>query len=359
MIERKRDQQMTEEYIDKQMTARQDIVRCDSGSDMLVSLVTGLVSLLPPTQRHFIHVDDLKPTELRHVLTLAKSIKQTITSADTHAYKPFHGQTLSMVFTKPSTRTRVSFESGFHRLGGHALCLGEEVGLGTREAAKDVARVLASMNEMVMARLYAHSDMLELARYSDVPVINGLTDYNHPCQIVADALTIEEVLGDTVDGKRIVYVGDGNNIVHSWIELAAIAKIDFVCACPEGFEPDADLVARVQASGVGTVTVTHDPVAAVKGADAIYADVWASMQQKEEAATREAVFAPFQVNEDLMAASGKPSTIFLHCLPAERGRETTDGVMESAQSHVFRQAENRMHAQNAIMVYCAGAAPPS
>jgi len=305
-------------------------------------------------QRHFLHVDDLSSAEVREVLELAKAIKPILGSK---AYTPFTQQTLAMVFTKPSTRTRVSFESGFFRLGGHALCLGEEIGLGKREATKDISRVLASMNDLVMARLFAHSDILELAKFSDVPVVNGLTDFNHPCQIMADALTVEELLG-SIEGKRIVYVGDGNNIVNSWLELACVCPIDFVCACPAGYEPDAGLLAKVAASGVGTASVSSDPLAAVEGADVIYADVWASMGQKDQAEERERIFAPFQVNEELMAATGKPETIFLHCLPAERGRETTDGVMESEQSHVFRQAENRMHAQNAIMVFCLNAPRP-
>jgi len=218
--------------------------------------------------------------------------------------------------------------------------------------------VLAGMNDMLMARLYAHSDMLELAEYSDVPVINGLTDFNHPCQIMADALTIEEVLDRPIDGAKVVYVGDGNNIVNSWLELALRLPIDFICACPEGYEPDAALLAAVAERGVGTAAVEHEPLVAVEGADVIYADVWASMGQKDQASAREAIFQPYQVNEALMAATGKESTMFLHCLPAERGRETTDGVMESTQSHVFRQAENRMHAQNAIMVFVADAARP-
>jgi ornithine carbamoyltransferase len=309
--------------------------------------------------RHFLHVNDLSPSELREVLELAKKIKPILKGDAGHSYKPFAGQTMSMIFTKPSTRTRVSFESGFFRLGGHALCLGEEIGIGKREATKDISRVVASMNELIMARLYAHSDILELARYSDVPVINGLTDFNHPCQIVADALTAEEVLPDgSLEGKRVVYVGDGNNIVNSWLELACILKFDFCCACPEGYEPDAGLMEAVAKSGMGTAEIVNDPIAAVAGADVVYADVWASMGQKEEALAREKIFAPYQVNEKLMAATGKDGTIFLHCLPAERGRETTDGVMESAQSEVFRQSENRMHAQNAIMVFCANAPRP-
>ena len=297
---------------------------------------------LPANQRHFLAVNDLTGAEVREVLELAKTIKPLVKAREP-TYKPFAGQTLAMVFAKPSTRTRVSFESGFYRLGGHALCLGEEVGIGKREAAKDVSRVLASMNDCVMARLFAHQDILDLAAYSSVPVINGLTDFNHPCQIIADALTIEELLG-TIEGKKVVYVGDGNNIVNSWLELACVLPFEFVCACPPGYEPDAGLLAAAQA-GAGFASVDYDPLEAVKGADAVYADVWASMGQKEEADARAKVFAPYQISEALMAATGKAETVFLHCLPAERGKEVTDGVMESGQSHVFRQAENRMHAQ--------------
>ena len=318
---------------------------------------TPLLSL-PDGQRHFLHVDDLTGEEVREVLELAKAIKPIIKAGNADVYKPFIGQTLAMIFCKPSTRTRVSFESGFFRLGGHAMCLGEEIGIGKREATKDISRVVSSMNDLVMARLYAHADILELAEYSSVPVINGLTDFNHPCQIVADALTIEEVLG-SIEGKKVVYVGDGNNIVHSWLELAMIVPFEFVCACPPGYEPNADLVKRVQEKGVGKAEViVGDPKGAVKGADAVYADVWASMQSKDEMEERIRVFKPYQVNEELMAATGKDNTMFLHCLPAERGKETTDGVMESKNSYIFQQAENRMHAQNAVMVWMSGAKRP-
>ena len=228
--------------------------------------------------------------------------------------------------------------------------LGDEIGIGKREATKDISRVLAGYNDLVMARLFAHKDIIELAKYSNIPVVNGLTDHNHPCQIMADALTIEEVLG-SIEGKKVVYSGDGNNIVNSWLELACIVNFDFVWAGPKGYEPDMELVKKVQASGAGTATLMSDPMEAVKGADAVYADVWASMQNKDEAEERARVFKPYQVNEALMAATGKPNTIFLHCLPAERNKETTDGVMESKNSYIFQQAENRMHAQNAIMVW--------
>jgi len=311
---------------------------------------------LPDGQHHFLAINDLTSKEVRSLLDLAKKIKPLVLERSP-AYRPFDTRTLAMVFTKPSTRTRVSFESGFYRLGGHALCLGEEVGIGKRESVADVSRVLASMNDVIMARLFAHEDILGLAEHSSVPVINGLTDFNHPCQIIADALTVEEVLG-TIEGKRVVYVGDGNNIVNSWLELACVVPFDFVCACPKGYEPDAGLMKAVEEAGVGTASIINDPLEAVKGADVLYADVWASMGQKEEADARAKIFAPYQVNEALMAATGKDETIFLHCLPAERGKETTNGVMESPQSHVFRQAENRMHAQNAIMVWCLDAALP-
>ena len=210
---------------------------------------------LPANQRHFLAVNDLTGAEVREVLELAKTIKPLVKAREP-TYKPFAGQTLAMVFAKPSTRTRVSFESGFYRLGGHALCLGEEVGIGKREAAKDVSRVLASMNDCVMARLFAHQDILDLAAYSSVPVINGLTDFNHPCQIIADALTIEELLG-TIEGKKVVYVGDGNNIVNSWLELACVVPFDFVCASPRSKEAQP----RSQAAPAAAIHRSRSPPA--------------------------------------------------------------------------------------------------
>ena len=188
-----------------------------------------------------------------------------------------------MIFTKPSLRTRVSFETGFHLLGRHAIYLGpEDIGLGGREDTKDIARVLSRYNDIIMARTFAHQDVLDLAVYGSVPVVNGLTDFNHPCQIMADALTIKEAFG-SVKGKKIVYVGDGNNIVHSLLELAAVYPIHFVCCCPEGYEPDTKLLNRARACGISTVEVRSDPKDAVEGADVIYGDVWASMNagQKE------------------------------------------------------------------------------
>lgn len=260
---------------------------------------------------------------------------------------------MAMIFAKPSMRTRVSFETGFSLLGGHAIYLGpDDIQMGSREETRDVARVLSRYNDIIMARLFAHQDILDLARYSSVPVINGLTDFNHPCQIMADALTIIEHIGK-LEGTKVVYVGDGNNIVHSWLLLAAVIPFHFVCACPKGFEPDESTVEKARHSGVSTIEITNDPKGAVKGANVVYTDVWASMGQKEEAAHRRQVFQGFQVDEALMKLAG-PQAFFMHCLPAERGVEVTDGVIEAPNSIVFPQAENRMHAQNAIMLHSLG-----
>lgn len=309
---------------------------------------------LPQGQSHFLHVDDLSYPQLTSVLEAAREIKDRDLLNDP-SYRPLLNKAMSMVFAKPSARTRVSFETAMFKMGGHALVLGPEVGVNTREAAVDVARVLSGMTDVIMARLFGHTDMVQLAEMATVPVINGLTDYNHPCQIVADALTVVETRGK-LEGAKVVYVGDGNNIVHSWLELAAIAPIDFTCCCPEGFLPDMGLVERVRELGKSDVNISHVPMEAVKGADYIYSDVWASMGQKEEIAERERKFKDFQITGELMKATGV-DTKFLHCLPAERGRECTDEVMEAPYSVVFQQAENRMHGQVAIILACMGADP--
>eukprot|EP00850_Spirogloea_muscicola_P018523 SM000170S02695 [mRNA] locus=s170:230753:236966:- [translate_table: standard] len=280
------------------------------------------------------------------MLDTAQRVKATIKARD-RSFQPFAGKSMAMIFTKPSLRTRLSFETGFFLLGGHAVYLGpDDIQLGKREETRDIARVLSGYNDMIMARLFAHQDLLDLAKYASIPVINGLTDYNHPCQIMADALTIIEHLGK-LEGIKVVYVGDGNNIVHSWLRLAMVVPFHFVCACPKGFEPDAATVEAVRASGAGTVEISNDPLDAVRGADVVYSDVWASMGQKEEASKRMQLFQGFQVNEGMMEQAGKQA-VFMHCLPAERGTEVTDGVIEAPYSIVFEQAENRMHAQNAV-----------
>lgn len=242
---------------------------------------------------------------------------------------------------------------GFYRLGGHAIYLGpNDIQLGKREPTEDIARVLSRYNDMIMARLFDHQDIIDLAEYGSVPVINGHTDYNHPCQIMADILTIREHFGRYEDLK-VVYVGDGNNIVHSWLRLANRFKLDFVCVCPEGYEPDQATIDLVKQNGVSSVTISHEPMEGVKGADVIYTDVWASMGQKEEAEIRKKAFQGFQVDAAMMAAAG-PQAKFMHCLPAERGIECSGEVVESAASIIFDQAENRMHAQNGVMIHAMG-----
>ena len=297
--------------------------------------------------KHFLHISDYNTDQIWEILHLSKELKTKFHNKE--KFKPFKDRSLAMIFAKPSARTRVSFETGFEWMGGHALFLGpNDIGIGKREAIKDISRLFSRYNDVIMARLFDHQHIIELAEYSDIPVINGLTDYNHPCQIICDILTIWEHKG-SLDNLKICYMGDGNNIVHSWLQLASRLPMDFVCCGPEGFEPDLDTVKMVEDSGLSSFQLSHDPISAVRDADVIYTDVWASMGQKEEATEREKVFAPYQVNKDLINNTGK-DTLFMHCLPAERGREVTDEVMESKNSIVFDQAENRMHAQNAIML---------
>ena len=300
---------------------------------------------------HFLHISDYSTDALWDILKLAKKLKQKF--RDREEYKIFNNKSLAMIFAKPSARTRVSFETGFEWMGGHALFLGpNDIGIGKREAIKDISRLLSRYNDIIMARLFDHSHILELAEDSTIPVINGLTDYNHPCQVMSDIFTIWEMRG-SLDDLKVTYVGDGNNIVHSWLHLAQKFPMEFVCACPENYEPNSNTVNGSSGAGVSSVSVSHDPTNSVKNTDVVYTDVWASMGQKDEAEMREKIFQPFQVNGYLMAATGK-NTLFMHCLPAERGREVTDEVIEADYSIVFEQAENRLHVQNAIMVTLAG-----
>ena len=300
---------------------------------------------------HFLHISDYSTDALWDILKLAKKLKQKF--RDREEYKIFNNKSLAMIFAKPSARTRVSFETGFEWMGGHALFLGpNDIGIGKREAIKDISRLLSRYNDIIMARLFDHSHILELAEDSTIPVINGLTDYNHPCQVMSDIFTIWETRG-SLDDLKVTYVGDGNNIVHSWLHLAQKFPMEFVCACPENYEPNSNTVNGSSGAGVSSVSVSHDPTNSVKNTDVVYTDVWASMGQKDEAEMREKIFQPFQVNGYLMAATGK-NTLFMHCLPAERGREVTDEVIEADYSIVFEQAENRLHVQNAIMVTLAG-----
>ena len=299
------------------------------------------------SNKHFLHISDYTGDELWDILKLSKEVKAKFRARE--SFHSFNNKSLAMIFAKPSARTRVSFETGFEWMGGHALFLGpNDIGIGKREAIKDISRVFSRYNDMVMARLFDHEHIIELAKHSSIPVVNGLTDYNHPCQIMTDIFTIWEHL-DNIENVKIVYMGDGNNIVHSWLHLAMRLPIHFVCCCPEGYEPDENTVKKAKETGISKIEILHNPIEAVNGADVIYTDVWASMGQKEEAETRENIFKPFQVNQNLVNSTGK-STLFMHCLPAERDREVTDEVMEADYSIAFDQAENRLHVQNAIMI---------
>ena len=299
------------------------------------------------SNKHFLHISDYTGDELWDILKLSKEVKAKFRARE--SFHSFNNKSLAMIFAKPSARTRVSFETGFEWMGGHALFLGpNDIGIGKREAIKDISRVFSRYNDMVMARLFDHEHIIELAKHSSIPVVNGLTDYNHPCQIMTDIFTIWEHL-DNIENVKIVYMGDGNNIVHSWLHLAMRLPIHFVCCCPEGYEPDENTVKKAKETGISKIEIAHNPREAVIDADVIYTDVWASMGQKEEAEVRENIFKPFQVNQNLVNSTGK-NTLFMHCLPAERDREVTDEVMEADYSIAFDQAENRLHVQNAIMI---------
>ncbi len=298
-------------------------------------------------KKDFISIADYTREELEAIFELTKELKEKTKRGEEHHL--CKGKTMAMIFAKPSARTRVSFETGMYQLGGYALYLSpNDIGIGKREAVKDIARVLSRYNDIIMARLFDHAHMLELAEYASVPVINGLTDYNHPCQIMADIYTILEKRGHLEDLK-ITYIGDGNNVANSWVNLASKLPMHLVICSPSGFEPDAETLTRAHDAGISTIEIIHDPEVAVKDADVIYTDVWASMGQEAEAEERRKIFMPYQVNAKLMSLARKDALV-MHCLPAHRGEEITDEVLDGPQSIVFDEAENRMHVQKAIIV---------
>src|SRR4051794_13971369 len=299
-------------------------------------------------RHNFLSIKDFSPEEIRYLLDLAREIKSH-PSAHHGALK---GKTLAMIFEKPSLRTRASFDVGIQQLGGFSLYLSNaEISLGKRESLYDVAKNLERMVQGIMIRTYAHEIVEKMAEYASIPVINGLTDYSHPCQAMADYLTLHEFKGK-LKGLKLAYVGDGNNVAHSLMFAGAQLGVHVCIATPKGYEPDAKAIGWAQKRGEetgSTCTVTNDAALAVGNADAVYTDVWASMGQEAEAAKRREIFMPYQVNEKLFAKA-KKDAIFMHCLPAHRGDEVTDGVIDCARSVVFQEAENRLHAQKAIML---------
>ena len=301
--------------------------------------------------KDFIAISDYSAEEIGDVLKLAADLKSRLKRGESTPV--LQGKTLAMVFQKPSARTRISFETGMYQLGGHALFLGpNEIGVGKRESAADVARVLSRYNDGIMARLFDHQLILDLAEYASIPVINGLTDFNHPCQVLADLLTVQEHLG-TFEDRKIAYVGDGNNMVHSWLNAAAILPFQLSLGIPEGYDPDLLVYEMAKKSASQEILLSRDPAEAVKDADVIYTDVWASMGQEDEAEARKKIFMPFQVNDRLLSHAKKDVKV-MHCLPAHRGDEITDSVIDGPHAIVFDEAENRLHLQKAILVALMG-----
>lgn len=301
--------------------------------------------------RHFLTLADLTPAELQEILNLAAQLK---TEWKAGGNPPLlGGKVLGMIFQKPSLRTRVSFDMAMLHLGGHALYLSpNEIQLGKRESTADVARVLARYVHVIMARVFDHADVVELAKWATVPVINGLSDYSHPCQGVADFLTILEHKG-TLKGRKLAYLGDSNNVTHSLIFGATKLGMDFALGAPEGYSLRPDVLALAQqfaAESGSKISISTDPRAAIQDADVVYTDTWTSMGQEAEAEERRKVFPPYQVNTALLAYA-RPDAIVMHCLPAHRGDEITDEVADGPQSVIFDQAENRMHAQKAILIW--------
>lgn len=297
--------------------------------------------------KDFLAISDLTRNEIMGVFELASLLKEEQKQGIPH--HRLEGQTLAMIFAKPSARTRVSFETGMFQLGGHALYLSpSDIGIGKREAVKDIAQVLSRYNSGIMARLFEHRHMETLAEHASVPVINGLTDYNHPCQVMADIFTVLEHRGNLNDLK-VAFVGDGNNVANSWVNLASRIPMHLVLSSPGGYDPAETALKRAKEAGISDIDILRDPKQAVKNADVIYTDVWASMGQEEEKEKRMKDFAPFQVNSELLAGA-RPAVMVMHCLPAHRGEEITDEVLDGPSSIVFDEAENRMHVQKAIMV---------
>ncbi len=297
-------------------------------------------------KRDFLKIPDLTAAEIEELFDLTAELK-----VGRRRQQPLVGKTLAMVFTKSSTRTRVSFESGMFQLGGSALFLsGRDLQLGRGEPIKDTARVLSRYVDGIMIRTFAHADVEELARHASVPVINGLTDHLHPCQILADIFTVREEFEDWKD-RVVVWIGDGNNVANSWLHAAAVLGFELRLACPEGYEPDHEIFEMAQRAA--KVSMHEDPEDAVRGAHVVNTDVWASMGQEGESERRALAFKGYAVDAKLMQAAA-PDAIFLHCLPAHRGEEVSEDVIEGPQSRVFNEAENRLHVQKGLLVRLLG-----
>lgn len=298
-------------------------------------------------KKHFLSIADLSKEEIVNIFDLAKDLK--VKQKRGKPYRILEGKTLAMIFQKPSTRTRVSFEVGMFQLGGQALYLGpNDIQIAKRESIGDVARTLSRYVDIIMARLFGHQDIIELAEHASVPVVNGLTDLLHPCQVMADLFTILEKRGH-LNNLKVSFVGDGNNVANSWLNMASKIPMTLHFAIPKGFDPNEEIFEIAKQSKQSDIQIFREPSEAVKEAHVIYTDVWASMGQEAEADKRRIYFKNFQVNEDLLKKAARDCMI-MHCLPAHRGEEITNGVIDGPQSIVFDEAENRLHVQKAIMI---------
>ncbi len=309
-------------------------------------------------QKHFLSAADLSRDEAEALLERAATLKAEWRAGGQglHAQLPLRGKTLALVFEKPSLRTRVAFEAGMTQLGGHGSYLSaNDIDMGGRESVPDVAQNLSRWVQAIAARVFRHTTVETLARHASVPVINALSDREHPCQALADLLTLRERFG-RLQGLRVAYMGDGNNVCHSLMLLGATLGVSTTVACPPDYRPDPEILAHAQRIAAETdagITITASPDEAAAGADAVYTDVWTSMGQEHETARRRPVFAPYQVNQALMAQA-EPGAVFMHCLPVHRGEEVTAEVIDGPQSVVFDQAENRLHVQKALILTLLG-----
>ena len=305
-----------------------------------------------PNPRHYLTVSDLASDEILFLINRALKLKNRYKSGQ--PYRPAIGKVIGLLFEKPSTRTRVSFETAMLQLGGNVTFLSSrDLQLRRGEPLKDTARVLSRYLDCLVVRTFGQEVVDELARWSDIPVINGLTDQHHPCQVLSDIMTVIEHKDEDMGALKVAWVGDGNNVAHSWIQAASRLGFALALACPEGYEPDKEILSIAQAESIVRITLTTDPKEAVESADVINADVWASMGQEEETSKRREIFAPYQINEALLAKA-KTDAVVLHCLPAHRGEEISEEVLEGPHSVVWDQAENKMHLHKAILEWAMG-----
>lgn len=300
-------------------------------------------------KRDFVSFAPFTRDELFEILELSQWLKEK----NPGSFRPLRGKTVALIFEKPSLRTRVSFEVGVLQLGGNPIFLSQQdIGLATRESVRDIAGVLSRYNDCIVARTMKHETVTDLAGHASVPVINALTDLLHPCQIMADALTLLQ-MGRLTKDSKIVFIGDGNNVVNSWLELAEKIPMHFVLGCPEDYGPDQSILARARAEAVSTIEVLNDPLEAARGADVLYTDVWVSMGQEQEKTHRQQAFRGYQINSRLLGVAD-PQCVVMHCLPAHRGEEIATDVLEGDHSIIFEQAENRLHVQKAILAFLFG-----